>query len=120
MKRILYNHPEAQFVFCAGDDKVDHTRLSSATIKTDPLSRSQTDEDMFRSLLFPSDAASMQPPVSAAILDPDSASEMKPVKLRITPQDVFSTTVGASNKKTLARWHVTSPGEIVDAMLSLV
>lgn len=22
VKRILYNHPEAEFVFCAGDDKV--------------------------------------------------------------------------------------------------
>ncbi|KAF8499502.1 glycosyltransferase family 20 protein [Gautieria morchelliformis] len=102
VKRILYNHPEAEFVFCAGDDK--------------------TDEDMFRSLLFigHGDTIMMQPPASAASADPDNGSDLQPVKLQISTPSIFSTTVGASNKKTLARWHVTSPNEIIDAMLSLV
>ncbi|KAF8591323.1 glycosyltransferase family 20 protein [Ramaria rubella] len=102
VKRILYNHPDADFVFCAGDDK--------------------TDEDMFRALIFPgaSETIMMQPPVSAAILDPERAADLQPVKLDILPEGIFSTTVGPSNKKTLAHWHVTSPAEIVDAMMSLV
>lgn len=62
----------------------------------------------------------MSPPVSAASLDPVNGADLQPIMLRITPPDVFSTTVGASSKKTLARWHVTSPNEVVDTLLSLV
>ena len=77
---------------------------------------------MFRSLLFlgHADTIMMQPPVSAASLDPDNSSDLQSVTLKLTPTGIFSTTVGSSNKMTLARWHVTSPNEIVDAMLSLV
>jgi trehalose 6-phosphate synthase/phosphatase len=77
---------------------------------------------MFRSLLFigHGDTIMMQPPASAASVDPDNGSDLQPVKLQIATPGIFSTTVGASNKKTLARWHVTSPNEIIDAMLSLV
>jgi len=105
VKRLLYSNPDAEFVFCAGDDK--------------------TDEDMFRALgtLFPAGntTATMQAPVSASLSTPDgNADSLGPVKLAMTPGAVFSTTVGASSKKTLARWHVTSPAEIVDSMLSLV
>jgi trehalose 6-phosphate synthase/phosphatase len=33
VKRILYNHPEAGFVFCAGDDKVgSNTRVNEANL----------------------------------------------------------------------------------------
>ena len=77
---------------------------------------------MFQTLLFSgySDPIMMQPPVSAASLDPDNGSGLQPTVLQISPPNIFSTTVGASSKKTLARWHVTSPNEIIDAMLSLV
>lgn len=77
---------------------------------------------MFRSLQFlgHADTIMMQPPVSAASLDPDRGSDLQPVMLKLSSPGIFSTTVGSSNKKTLARWHVTSPTEIVDTMLSLV
>jgi trehalose 6-phosphate synthase/phosphatase len=89
----------------------------------------QTDEDMFRALktLFPSGVAHarMLPPVSAKVSTtnspPDSPKEGQgPVDLALSPEAVFSTTVGASSKRTLANWHVTTPQEIVDAMLGLV
>jgi trehalose 6-phosphate synthase/phosphatase len=38
VKRILYNHPEAEFVFCAGDDKVSCSLLSGPAGVTDVLS----------------------------------------------------------------------------------
>jgi len=108
VKRILYQNPDAEFVFCAGDDK--------------------TDEDMFRSLctLFPNGAATpgtptMEPPVSVTALKaPGDDSSPQAVQLAITGDAMFSTTVGTSSKKTLARWHVTSPAEVIDAMLALV
>ncbi|CAE6386385.1 hypothetical protein RSOLAG1IB_02540 [Rhizoctonia solani AG-1 IB] len=104
VKRLMYANPDAEFVFCAGDDK--------------------TDEDMFRALgsLFPSGVttATMEPPLSAALTAGVEQSSLKPVQLAMPPNGIFSTTVGASSKKTLARWHVTSPYAIVENMLGLV
>jgi trehalose 6-phosphate synthase/phosphatase len=103
VKRILYNNPSAEFVFCAGDDK--------------------TDEDMFRALctLFTATTtqAVMQPPTSAKLIDGEENAK-DAVTLSLTQKGLFSTTVGSSSKKTLAAWHVTSADEVVDAMLQLV
>ncbi|KAF8069052.1 trehalose 6-phosphate phosphatase [Lyophyllum atratum] len=102
VKRILYQNPDAQFVFCAGDDK--------------------TDEDMFRALqLFPpgTTEAVMPPPLSITLVNGDKGP-VEPVKLAIRPQAVFTTAVGHSSKRTLASWHVTTPQEVVEHMLELV
>lgn len=84
----------------------------------------QTDEDMFRALgsLFPAGVttATMDPPLSAALTAGVEQSSLKPVQLAMPANGVFSTTVGASSKKTLARWHVTSPYAIVSSMLELL
>ncbi|KAF8205365.1 glycosyltransferase family 20 protein [Mycena galopus ATCC 62051] len=106
VKRLLYKNPDAEFIFCAGDDK--------------------TDEDMFRALiLFGTGAtkATMEAPLSVTLLDSDAGSKSgtaTPVELAIKPDCVFTTAVGHSSKRTLASWHVTTPQEIVDHMLGLV
>lgn len=105
VKRILYFHPEAEFIFCAGDDK--------------------TDEDMFRALLLfqnGGDKAVLDPPLSVTLLakDHDNAPKYEPVELAIRRDAVFTTAVGHSSKRTLAVWHVTSPEEVVDHMLGLL
>lgn len=106
VKRILYNNPDAEFIFCAGDDK--------------------TDEDMFRALLlFPSDGtpgakAVMDPPLSVTLLAGAGGKTFEKVELAIEREAVFTTAVGHSSKRTLAVWHVTTPEEVVDHMLHLV
>ncbi|KAF8644929.1 hypothetical protein AX16_008211 [Volvariella volvacea WC 439] len=104
VKRLLYQNPDAEFIFCAGDDK--------------------TDEDMFRALLlFPPGVtqATLAPPVSVNHVKSSNGSPGLPsVQLAIEPQAVFTTAVGHSSKRTLASWHVTTPQEIVDHMLDLV
>ncbi|KAG9048860.1 threalose-6-phosphate phosphatase [Tulasnella sp. UAMH 9824] len=108
VKRLLYTNPDAEWVFCAGDDK--------------------TDEDMFRALclLRPSVVANqeviMQPPISASLTVSPSATppKLEPVRLTISPDAVFSTAVGLPTKKTLAVWHEQSPRDVVHAMLELV
>ena len=106
VKRILYFNPDAEFIFCAGDDK--------------------TDEDMFRALLlFPQDRTpsltdahvTLDPPLSVTLLAP--GKEYAPVKIAIERDAVFTTAVGHATKRTLAAWHVTSPQEVVDELLSL-
>ncbi|KAJ6470386.1 hypothetical protein C8R45DRAFT_937298 [Mycena sanguinolenta] len=110
VKRLLYKNPDAEFIFCAGDDK--------------------TDEDMFRALiLFGTGAtkATMEAPLSIMLLDegsskgsPNGSGTATPVELAIKPDCVFTTAVGHSSKRTLASWHVTTPQEIIDHMLGLV
>ncbi|KAG5732360.1 Trehalose-phosphatase [Termitomyces sp. T112] len=100
VKRILYKNPDAEFIFCAGDDK--------------------TDEDMFRSLLlFPNGTTevTMPAPMSVTLVEGNAPP---PVKLSIRPEAVFTTAVGHSSKRTLAGWHVTAPQEVVDHLLELV
>ena len=108
VKRILYSHPDAEFIFCAGDDK--------------------TDEDMFRALLlFPQDRTPPGAPAVRVTLDPPlsvtllaAAREFAPVELAIERDAVFTTAVGHSSKRTLAVWHVTTPEEVVEHMLHLI
>jgi trehalose 6-phosphate synthase/phosphatase len=75
---------------------------------------------MFRALLlFPpgTTKVTMEAPISVTLVDDPKA---QPVELSIKPDAVFTTAVGHSSKRTLAAWHVTTPGEVVDHMLSLV
>ncbi|EMD35685.1 glycosyltransferase family 20 protein [Gelatoporia subvermispora B] len=104
VKRILYFNPDAEFVFCAGDDK--------------------TDEDMFRALLLfngggESEKAFLEPPLSVTLLAKESTTKFEPVELAISRDAVFTTAVGHSSKRTLAAWHVTTPEEIVEHMHQL-
>ncbi|THH14614.1 hypothetical protein EW146_g5739 [Bondarzewia mesenterica] len=104
VKRILYDNPDAEFVFCAGDDK--------------------TDEDMFRALSFPEsdNFLAMEPPISISLVTKDKeegVEEPKAKTLALTPHGVFTTAVGHPSKRTLAKWHVTSPSEVVDELLQL-
>ncbi|KAG6846500.1 hypothetical protein H0H93_013565, partial [Arthromyces matolae] len=99
VKRILFKNPDAEFIFCAGDDK--------------------TDEDMFRSLLlFPpgTTEVTMKPPMSVTMVE----GQATPVELSIRPEAIFTTAVGHSSKRTLAGWHVTASQEVVDHLLDLV
>jgi len=101
VKRLLYLEPDAEFVFCAGDDK--------------------TDEDMFRALLLftaGQTEAILEPPLSITLVSSDK--EHQPCKLSVTSDSIFTTAVGHSSKRTLASWHVNSPQEVVDHLLELV
>ena len=109
VKRLMYENPDADFVFCAGDDK--------------------TDEDMFRALrsIFPpggpqkDEPVILRPPVAVtSSMDAEDADDLPDVELKVTPDDIFSTTVGPPAKKTLAGWHVTSPEEVVEALDYLI
>ncbi|ETW77810.1 glycosyltransferase family 20 protein [Heterobasidion irregulare TC 32-1] len=101
VKRILYENPDAEFVFCAGDDK--------------------TDEDMFRALSFsePDGPLTMDPPISVSLVTKDATEELMTKSLALTPHGVFTTAVGHPSKRTLAKWHVTSPAEVVNELLRL-
>ena len=60
----------------------------------------------------------MQAPIAITLLPGKESSPAVP--LSISSEAIFSTAVGHSSKRTLARWHVTTPQEIVEHMLDLV
>ncbi|KAF3763929.1 family 20 glycosyltransferase [Cryphonectria parasitica EP155] len=60
-----------------------------------------TDEDMFRAL-------------NGVSATPDQGEEAK-----VQPEHVFTVTVGASTKVTLARWHLLEPNDVVDSVALL-
>ena len=77
---------------------------------------------MFRSLQFTEAPLpyTMDPPLSVELVAKESTRKHLPVELRLTPEDLFTTAVGLPSKHTLAKWHVTSPQEIVTELLKLV
>lgn len=62
----------------------------------------------------------MEPPLSVTLIEKGGSDGPKPVDLALTPDDVFTTAVGHTGKRTLASWHVTTPAEVVESMLVLV
>jgi trehalose 6-phosphate synthase/phosphatase len=82
----------------------------------------KTDEDMFRSLQFGEVPLpyTMDPPLSVSLLAEERTREHQPVQLQLTSEDIFTTAVGHPSKRTLAKWHVTSPLEAVAELLNLV
>ncbi|KAI3614064.1 glycosyltransferase family 20 protein [Moniliophthora roreri] len=153
VKRILYHNPDAEFVFCAGDDKTDED-MFRALLLFSPLSTASSSAQLSAQLTpalssngltsYPSTPAvtsnptspfpnpstpngndnapsitkvKLEVPLSVTLLEHDAPSE---VELAIRPDAIFTTAVGHSSKRTLASWHVTTPGEVVDAMISLV
>ena len=65
----------------------------------------------------------MDPPLSVSLVDAtteDGKTREHPrVELQLGPEDIFTTAVGHPTKRTLAKWHVTSPLEVVEELLKL-
>jgi trehalose 6-phosphate synthase/phosphatase len=80
---------------------------------------------MFRSLQFTGSALpyTMDTPLSvsliAAAAEGGKSREHPCVELQLGPEDLFTTAVGHPSKRTLAKWHVTSPLEVVAELLKL-
>ncbi|KAI8365650.1 glycosyltransferase family 20-domain-containing protein [Choanephora cucurbitarum] len=99
VKRILAKNPDTNLVLCAGDDK--------------------TDEDMFRAL----SAAHYQQknigsPSALRVSSPTSPVS-PPIIWSEPDSNLYSVTVGPSEKKTHANWHVNTPEQIINVLKTL-
>lgn len=76
---------------------------------------------MFRALQFTEAPLpyTMDPPLSVSLVTSGGAHQHTRVQLQLTPEDIFTTAVGHPSKRTLAKWHVTSPAEVVTELLKL-
>jgi trehalose 6-phosphate synthase/phosphatase len=76
---------------------------------------------MFRALQFTETSLpyTMDPPLSVSLVATEKAYQNPRVQLQFTPEDIFTTAVGHPSKRTLAKWHVTTPVEVVAELLNL-
>lgn len=98
VKRILASNPDTNLVISAGDDK--------------------TDEDMFRAL---SSAQYQQKQQSSPPSSIKGGKTSTPPSI-IWPEansNLYSITVGPSEKKTHANWHVNTPQHIIQVLETL-
>ncbi|UZJ52633.1 hypothetical protein CBS101457_001953 [Exobasidium rhododendri] len=146
VKRILYNNPDAEFVFCAGDDKTDedmfralclldtqasaggsnggchespkmdsNTDAEPSTVTTTSASPKAVKKGLQEQANAPNTGLIMSPP--APLNNLTSLGSPRPLALK--PSGIFTTTIGPSGKKTLAKWHVDSPQKIIDALAEM-
>jgi len=139
VKRILYNNPDAEFVFCAGDDKTDEDMfralclLDSQGNAGSNSSCHSSPKSEFRNKDLPSptitkkglqDQSSSPSANSGLIMSPpaplSSATPIgSPRPLSLKPAGIFTTTIGPSGKKTLAKWHVDGVQKIIDSLAEM-
>lgn len=120
VRRIVWENGDAEFVFCAGDDKTDEDMFRALA----PLAVPKLDGDKDALVEFAAPVGAGDEGSASASASGNGATTTNPENnsrtLALRPEGVFATTVGAGSKKTLASWHVTSPAEVVEAMLALV
>ncbi|KAJ3772722.1 trehalose-6-phosphate phosphatase [Lentinula raphanica] len=128
VKRLVYKHPEVEFIFCAGDDKTDEDMFRALRQFTERPSPEAHETDDSKS----GDKAEfvMEAPLSVTLVDDNddeegqvshsSNNKYPPIKIHLAPEAVFTVAVGHSSKRTLASWHVTSPAEVVGAVEGLL
>lgn len=100
VKRILASNPDTNLVLCAGDDK--------------------TDEDMFRALSSAHYIQRQQSTPPASIKGGKTGNSPPPsIIWPETDSNLYSITVGPSEKKTHANWHVNTPQQIIQVLETL-
>ncbi len=99
VKRILYEYPQAEFVFCAGDDKTDEDMFRALVPFAAPQTPSHTPLVMpdASGTSTPKRKMTMEAPLGAKSSDGSSeetGKKLPSVELSLRPEGVFSTAVG--------------------------
>ncbi|KAJ3874028.1 trehalose-6-phosphate phosphatase [Lentinula edodes] len=133
VKRLVYKHPEVEFIFCAGDDKTDEDMFRALRQFTERPSSSPKTESSSNGNGNGKVEFVMEAPLSVTLVDGDDEEGLAsptnntslngkypPMKIHLAPEAVFTVAVGHSSKRTLASWHVPSPAEVVGAVEGLL
>lgn len=131
VKRILYDNPDAEFVFCAGDDKTDEDmfRTLFTLAPSSPEVEASAPEGLNMTALAPGkiDVGAGKAKVSkdqALLISPPTPLKSNtptgsPKKLKLTRSGIYTTMIGPNNRKTLAEVHVDSCERIIDALAEM-
>ncbi|KAN0059810.1 hypothetical protein ACQY0O_008384 [Thecaphora frezii] len=129
VKRLLYDNTDADFVFCAGDDKTDEDmfralyNLAPANHEGSAgrhanLSASQTPGAAVANKVDVSVACADLPKDVPLMISPPAplkrgASVGPPKSLKLVRDAIYTTMIGPNNRKTLAEWHVDNVDKII-------
>lgn len=124
VKRILYDHPDAEFVFCAGDDKTDEDMFRTL-FNLSPFSPEvEGEKNTFAPVPGRIDVPREVPKDQELIISPPAplksgAPTGSPKKLKLTRSGIYATMIGPNKRKTLAEWHVDSCERIIDSLAEM-
>lgn len=165
VKRIVYEHVDGEFVFCAGDDRTDEDMMrffcslvpvnAEASLvhgsshhgtstpgggQNHALCTASAEEQMSAQLVMsrptpvssqphtPANGSGRATPLRATDdnntdgddgEDDDDDEEEEFRTLDLTQHGIFTTAVGAKGKKTLARWHLDGPQNVVAVLATM-
>ena len=120
VKRLTYQHADAEFLICAGDDKTDEDMFravfsieATATAENSVLTVTPPPSLSF----FPSLAKTLAVP---KVEKQDGQVELEPQQSKFVAENLF--TIGiipAASRKTIAKWHLDEPAELLDILATL-
>lgn len=143
VKRLTYQHADADFLICAGDDKTDEVCHLYQCIAPPLRLLSNLLQDMFRAVFAIESTAPesddgrliVTPPPSLALFpslaktlilegEPSKSDEMhdgqvnlKPRKTNLKLENLFTLGIIPKNtRKTIARWYLDEPTELIDLL----
>lgn len=135
VKKILYDNTDAEFVFCAGDDKTDEDMFRSL-FNLSPAETGSASNSRPNSLIANGAGAAVANKLDAAVackalprdeplmVEPPAplkrgTSPGSPRAIKLTRDGIFTTMIGPNNRKTLAEWHVDNVDAIIDNLAEM-
>ena len=119
VKRLTYQHADAEFLICAGDDKTDEDMFravfaieSTATAESNVLTVTPPPS----LALFPSLAKTLHVPK----VEKDGEIELEPQQSKFVAENLF--TIGiipSATRKTIAKWHLDEPTDLLEILAKL-
>ncbi len=131
VKRILYDHVDAEFVFCAGDDKTDEDMfrtLFNLAPSSPEVEAKENESDVTPSKIDLGNVAAggkkEEEGNKALLISPPTPLKAgtpagSPKRLKLTRSGIYTTMIGPNNRKTLAEWHVDSCERIIDGLAEM-
>ncbi|KAN0065674.1 hypothetical protein ACQY0O_000804 [Thecaphora frezii] len=132
VKRLLYDNTDADFVFCAGDDKTDEG-MFRALYNLAPASHEGSAGRHANLLASQAPAAAVANKVDVSVACADlpkdvplmisppaplkrGASVGPPKSLKLVRDAIYITMIGPNDRKTLAEWHVDNVDKIIASL----
>ena len=136
VRRLTYQHADADLLICAGDDKTDEdmfraifaieatAQASEPTLVVTPPPSLSLFPSLAQTLTIPlgvTGVEAVESPSSPAMqVHNDGQVQLKAQKSRFTVDNLFSIAViPAGSRKTIARWLLSEPADLLEVLAQL-
>lgn len=127
VKRLTYQHPDADFLLCAGDDKTDED-MFRAVFAIESTGTAAGDRPLIVTpppslSLFPSLAKQLVPDAVQSNGAGEGAEKvvLEPVSSKYVAENLFTVAViPSASRKTIANWYIDEPVDFLEVLAKLV